>query len=291
MRSISCFAPNTLAGRALVAGAAIAAGAAASYQLTVSADGAPTAQPLWYAGSVTDAAGMPLEGNHRLWLRLFPAPSGASAECSTGPLDAAFTDGRFRVELDAKCVEVMRKKPDLFLEVSVDDDSKPFPRTKVGAVPYALEASHALTADSAAELSGAQGAALSAAAAKGTALDTRLGTSEKVLTEVNTAMAAGGAALQLGYAQRTSCTKVASTTTQGAFHFDCTCEPGEVAISAGANAGATGNFLIESRRLSSVDMYITAGTDPARMWRIACGNTSGRVDCLNLSVTCLRVAH
>lgn len=120
------------------------------YGLHAYADGAPTAQPVWYAGSVSDPSGTPLTGSHQVWLRLYTQQTGASATlCTTGPSSIPFEKGRFRVEVSGACVDVMKKNPDLFVEVSVDDDTKPFPRAKVGAVPYALEAQHAMTANEA----------------------------------------------------------------------------------------------------------------------------------------------
>lgn len=122
----------------------------AGYGLHVYADGAPATQPLWYAGTVSNEAGAPLSGNHQIWVRLYTDQMGTSpALCATGPTSVPVARGRFRVELSTTCVELMRKNPDLFVEVSVDDDSKPFPRSKVGAVPYALEAAHAVSASEA----------------------------------------------------------------------------------------------------------------------------------------------
>src|SRR5262245_36590720 len=97
------------------------------YGLHVHAEGAPSTQPLWYAGTVQDNAGAPLTGDHKVSVRLFNVQSGAVALCSTGPSTVPFELGRFRVELNATCADVMRKTSDLFVEVAVDDESKPFP--------------------------------------------------------------------------------------------------------------------------------------------------------------------
>lgn len=123
--------------------------ALSGYCLHVAAEGVPSSQPLWYAGTVSDNAGAPLTGSHQVAVRLFNAASGSTALCLSGPTPVPFERGRFRIELSAACVDIIRKTSDLFVEVSVDDESKPFPRSKIGAVPYALEAAHAVTASEA----------------------------------------------------------------------------------------------------------------------------------------------
>jgi hypothetical protein len=111
----------------------------------VRADGAPKNQPLWYAGTVADAAGAPLEGNHSVTLRLFSAASGGSAACTAGPVNLAFQKGRFRLDASAApCMTTIAATPDLFAELSVDD--KAFPRSKIGAVPFAMDAQRASAA-------------------------------------------------------------------------------------------------------------------------------------------------
>jgi hypothetical protein len=120
------------------------------YALHAVAEGAPTTQPLWYAGTVSGPDGVPLKGNHQVWIRLFTQQSGLGAAlCTSGPTTIPFDNGRFRVELASPCVDVVKGTPDVFVELSVDDDKLPFPRSKVGAVPYALEAEHAVSASEA----------------------------------------------------------------------------------------------------------------------------------------------
>jgi hypothetical protein len=95
---------------------------------------------------VADDRGVPLEGNHKVSVRLFQTLTGGAAECVAGPADVAFQKGRFRVEV-AACVAKLQARADLFAELAVDDESKPFPRSKVGAVPFAMEAQHAINAN------------------------------------------------------------------------------------------------------------------------------------------------
>jgi hypothetical protein len=139
----------------LLAGAALMA---AGYSIArVQADGAPTAQPLWYSGTVSDAQGAPLTGNHQVSVRLFDTEEPtAQSLCVVGPKDVGFANGRFRVDVSQceskqQTAAVFASKADLFVELTVDDGSKPFKRAKIGAVPFAIEAQHAVSASSASQ--------------------------------------------------------------------------------------------------------------------------------------------
>ncbi|MBK6534929.1 MAG: hypothetical protein IPF99_36930 [Deltaproteobacteria bacterium] len=104
------------------------------------ADGVPTASPLYYGG-VLDDGGRPVEGMRNVTIRLWDMASGGTAACTTVAPNTAFSGGRFRIELDAACTGAVRSNPNLWAEVLVD--STTFARTKLGAVPYALEAGRA----------------------------------------------------------------------------------------------------------------------------------------------------
>jgi hypothetical protein len=134
----------------------------------VQAEGPPTMQPLWYAGTVADDSGVPLKDNHQVVLRLFAYPTGPDMPvCEVAPESALpFQNGRFRLDA-SKCVPTIQAQPDLFAELSVD--GKAFlPRSKVGAVPYALEAQHALSANNATEATHAMAAASASTAVNAT---------------------------------------------------------------------------------------------------------------------------
>src|SRR5690349_6514414 len=64
------------------------------------AEGPPTSEPLWYAGTATrleDGVHKSMEGNHRVWLWLFKDAAPAStALCTVGPSDTGFDQGHFR---------------------------------------------------------------------------------------------------------------------------------------------------------------------------------------------------
>jgi hypothetical protein len=269
----------------VAAGLALALG---GYQLgRVHADGGPTSQPLWYAGTVADQDGNPLEGNHAVSLRLFESQTGGEAQCVVGPVDASFQQGRFRIDASA-CLEKIQSRGDLFTELSVDDATKPFARAKIGAVPYAIEANNAQKAESAASLSGPQATELSATSAIAKALDDRLSNSAAVLDEVNAAMAAPGARIDLGYHVTSNCSKVTSSQGAAIFFFDCTCAEGEVALS-GRTFSGLGNVIAESGPVPEGDKYLSPGVHASRVWRSACSNSSGaRVECPMVGAVCVR---
>lgn len=104
------------------------------------ADGVPTVSPLYYGG-VLDDGGTPVEGMRNVTIRLWDTATAGTAACTTVAPGTAFAAGRFRVELDAACASAVRGNPNLWAEVLVD--STTFARTKLGAVPYALEAGRA----------------------------------------------------------------------------------------------------------------------------------------------------
>jgi len=106
---------------------------------TAQATGIPATNPLFYAGLLEDATtGQPTTGNHNLEIGLYKTQTATTAECKTTLGNVNVTNGRFRVALSSQCVTAIQQEPDLWVEVVVD--SAPLPRTKIGAVPYAVEA-------------------------------------------------------------------------------------------------------------------------------------------------------
>jgi hypothetical protein len=80
-------------------------------------------------------------------VRLWDAATGGTVACTTVSPTTAFSAGRFRVQLDEACTEAVRANANLWAEVIVDATT--FPRSKLGAVPYALEAGRAAAASGA----------------------------------------------------------------------------------------------------------------------------------------------
>lgn len=137
--------------RGLVMGAAAISvvGMVAAYRLgRARADGVPAMNPLYYGG-VLDDGGRPAEGTRNVTVRLWDAATAGATVCTTTAGGTTFSGGRFRVALDATCVGAVRANPELWAELQVD--ATRFPRSKLGAVPYALEAGRASAAAGALE--------------------------------------------------------------------------------------------------------------------------------------------
>jgi len=66
-------------------------------------------------------------------------------KCLVGPTALTLTAGAFKMALPPTCTAAVQASPDLWVEVIANGES--LGRTKLGAVPYALEAGHALAAD------------------------------------------------------------------------------------------------------------------------------------------------
>ncbi len=121
----------------------------AAYRLgRARADGVPMVTPLYYGG-ILDDSGRPVEGTRNVTVRLWDAATAGATVCTTAAGATAFSGGRFRVALDGACVGAVRANPELWAELQVDATT--FPRSKLGAVPYALEAGRATGAAGALE--------------------------------------------------------------------------------------------------------------------------------------------
>jgi hypothetical protein len=130
------------------------------------------------------------------------------------------------VVLPDACVTAAHAKADLWVDVSVDGAS--IGRTKLGAVPYAVEAEHAVSATNATK---AQTATTLAAGPVAGDL------------QVFTVFVS-----QLGG----TCTRVDGSI------IDCTCPAGTFVVSGGADAGFnSGNFVRESRAVSATTWRIS----------------------------------
>jgi hypothetical protein len=128
--------------------ALVGAGVTLIVQRAVRADGVPTMQPLWYRGQVTNDRGPLADGStHPLQVNLWTAAAGGATAACGASRDWVFArdgDGRFELALD-DCVAVVRANRDLWVQVSIDGVAVG-ERSKLGAVPYALEADRAANA-------------------------------------------------------------------------------------------------------------------------------------------------
>lgn len=141
--------------RILIALSACAATFIGGYGVRVLAEGAPVEQPLFYSG-VLESNGELANGEHTITLGLFNAASGGAELCAI-ERTAEVESGRFRIDA-SDCAQAMRQNADLWVAVAFRGDDGVerviSGRSKVGAVPYALEADHAKLANSASAATG-----------------------------------------------------------------------------------------------------------------------------------------
>jgi hypothetical protein len=118
---------------------------------TVRASVAPPPQPLYYAGALEEDS-TPVDGTRSLEVTLWKSADSVNAAdrvCVTSAPDTTIDRGRFRVALSnsapSDCVSALKNQPDLWAQLEVKDGPRPttLPRAKVGAVPFAVEATRA----------------------------------------------------------------------------------------------------------------------------------------------------
>jgi hypothetical protein len=131
---------------AIIAGGASAVIGAAFVAGRAWAVGVPATGALTYSGRLEDAAGAPLTGSRNLQISFWDAkPAGTGTKlCETPSAPVSLEAGRFSITLPDKCASAVKDKSDLWVEILVDGSA--LPRTKLGAVPYALEAARASSA-------------------------------------------------------------------------------------------------------------------------------------------------
>ena len=112
-------------------------------QTRARADGIPGMLPITYAGQLEEG-GAAVNGSRNLRLTIWDDASSTESSrtrCITTASGATVTSGRFQVVLDNACTAVVRATPDLWLEIEVNGSS--LGRTKLSAVPFAIEANRA----------------------------------------------------------------------------------------------------------------------------------------------------
>ena len=115
---------------------------------TARATGIPPTDTLFYSGLLHDVStGKPAVGSPSVAVDLYAAQTGGTAVCYTAAKAVTLTDGRFRVALDPQCVAAVQQNPDLWVEVVLNGTA--LPRSKIGAVPYAVEPKEAAKWDTA----------------------------------------------------------------------------------------------------------------------------------------------
>src|SRR5262249_48869424 len=162
--------------------------------------------------------------------------TGGTALCSSAAASVSLVGGAFQASLGDSCTTIVRANPDLWIDVLIDGAS--VGRTKLGAVPYAVEADHAVSASSATT-------ATTAATAS--------------------ALAAGPVAGSLMFFNVQGSAIAAPCAINAGSIVDCTCPAGTFVVSGGGDAGQLlGRFMRESRAISNTTWRITCaagGTD------------------------------
>jgi hypothetical protein len=118
------------------------------------AAGIPDADVLTYTGYLEDADGRPLTDElSGISLEVWDAAEAGKRLCDTSVENVTPQAGRFQLVLPAECVDAVKATPNVWIDVKVEGAS--LGRTKLGAVPYAVEAGHATSADEAQAAGGA----------------------------------------------------------------------------------------------------------------------------------------
>jgi hypothetical protein len=254
-------------------GAGLILAASAGYGLRALAEGAPTMKPLFYSGTL-EANGKFASGAYAIVLALFDAESAGTQVCVSESADVPVEAGRFRVEVSADCVKALQMRPDVWAAVKfTGPDGVPhelLKRSKIGAVPFSLEAQHAVSANKALSADTATSANTAAEASHAAAANTAT-----MATMATMAATAGAVSTSAVTVETANCVFVSSSYT------DCTCAAGGIAIGGGActgvGCGAGVSALIESRSVAP------------GVWRVACENSAGaRIQCGGPSVVCLK---
>jgi microcystin-dependent protein len=122
---------------------ALGLGVLAFRQSGAHADGIPGMSPMTYAGTLEEAGGQ-VTGARNLRLTVWDdatSTESSHTRCITAAPGTPVVAGRFQVVLDNACTSVVRSTPDLWLEIEVAGAS--LGRTKLSAVPFAVEAGRA----------------------------------------------------------------------------------------------------------------------------------------------------
>lgn len=146
----------------LVVGAAVLASGATLLAVRAYAAGIPATNALTYTGYLETPDGKPVTSAVNLDVYVWSAAAAGSKVCEVSVGNVTPVAGRFQVSLPDACTTAVKGSPNLWLELRVDGSS--LGRSKLGAVPYAVEAAHATNADSAAKADSATTADKAAAA-------------------------------------------------------------------------------------------------------------------------------
>lgn len=133
---------NRTLALALLTGASFAAGA------VVAAEFPSEGSELRYSGLITDDAGNPRETTETIQVRLYDADVAGTLLCAASEsMDLRDTQGRFSVPMPSTCADALSTNGDAWAQITVGTVN--LPRQKLGAVPFALVAREAQSAETA----------------------------------------------------------------------------------------------------------------------------------------------
>jgi hypothetical protein len=133
----------------LIAVGLTAVGALAGFGVKALANGIPSPNPLYYSGTLTEG-GQLANGMRAITVNLWPdGTTMGTPLCQTVASTASVVNGRFKIALATTCKAVINQNNGVYVEVI--DGATSLGRSPIGAVPYAVEADHAVNADNAAD--------------------------------------------------------------------------------------------------------------------------------------------
>jgi hypothetical protein len=132
--------------RVILGVTSIALALGAGYAIRAAASGIPATAALTYAGVLEDGNGA-FNGPVNIELVLYDAATAGNNLCQSASVPLTLTNGHFAVPLPDTCTAAVGANPNVWVDVLVNGSDTG--RTKIGAVPYAVEANHAVNATSA----------------------------------------------------------------------------------------------------------------------------------------------
>lgn len=208
----------------------------------VLADGIPSANPLYYSGTLSEG-GQLVTGTRAITINLWPdGTTQGTPLCQTVTSTAPIVSGRFRIPLVSSCKTAINQNNSAWVEVI--DGATSLGRAPIGAVPYAVESDHAVASDSADDAghAGVADNALNAATASALAPDASGGLS--FYENPSSALAGDG-----------------GVTCSGTTTVDCTCPAGTYVVAGGGWIAGNGDgALRESRPVSTTTWRTTCET-------------------------------
>jgi hypothetical protein len=130
--------------------AVLALGIVSGYAVRAArADGIPDTNALTYAGTLENTDGSPIAGAKEIQVALFEAASGGTPLCISSKVNQNVVGGHFEIALPDSCATAVKGNANAYAEVTVD--GMVVGRSKIGAVPYAIEAGRASNATGALE--------------------------------------------------------------------------------------------------------------------------------------------